>query len=154
MILLISRYRTYRIVGTNALVPQLVRYRTVPTYQPKLRLHNTYSEVTLFTVGMILVGIVPYLPKLNIFTGIRTVPCIPTEQNTCRYRRYYALKLSSLKIYFQNILILRTQVGTYLPTSVSEPDPYPDLGGSVFKSPPGSGSVFDIRIRFKQVKFS
>ena len=26
-------------------------------------------------------------------------------------------------------------------------------GGSVFKSPPGSGSVFDIRIRIQQVKF-
>ena len=29
-----------------------------------------------------------------------------------------------------------------------------DPGGSIFKSPPGSRSVFDIRIRIQQVKFS
>jgi len=32
---------------------------------------------------------------------------------------------------------------------VSDPDP----GGSIFKSPPGSGSVFDICIRIQQGKF-
>ena len=33
--------------------------------------------------------------------------------------------------------------------SVSDPDP----GRSVFKSPPGYGSVFNIRIQIQQVKF-